>query len=98
MMGSWIECLCGTRLHTNLFTGTNVYRLINDSDYDTIEDLVDRDKLSDLFFNKGIPVYCCARCGRLVVEWPEQGGPSFYLPEGKHAEGRRRKTTTIRND
>ena len=52
MMGSWIECLCGTRIRTNLFTGANVYRLINDSDYDTITDPVDRDKLSDLFLRK----------------------------------------------
>jgi len=84
-MGSWLECLCGGRIHTNLFTGTNIYRLIRDTDYDAIEDPVDRDKLSDLFFKKGIPVYRCEKCGRLIVEW-EDGEPTFYLPGGQRAK------------
>jgi hypothetical protein len=85
-MGSWLRCICGGVIHTNLFAGENICRLIKDSDYDAIEDPVDREKLSDLFFNKGIPVYHCSRCGRLLVEWDEEGGPTFYLPEGKSAE------------
>jgi hypothetical protein len=55
-MGSWLECLGGGRIHTNLFTGTNIYKLIKDADYDAIKDPVDRDKLSDLFFRRGITV------------------------------------------
>ncbi len=81
-MGSWFECLCGARIHKNLFTGTNICKLVKDSDYDAIEDPVDRDKLADLFFHKGITVYRCSRCGRLAVEW-EDSGPTFYSPEGK---------------
>jgi membrane protein DedA with SNARE-associated domain len=49
-MGSWLECLCGRRIHTNFFTGTNIYKLIKDADYDALEDPVDRHKLSGLFF------------------------------------------------
>jgi hypothetical protein len=82
-MGSWMECLCGARIHTNLFTGTAIYRLIKDSDYDAIEDPVDRGKLSDLFFKKGVTLYHCSRCGRLIVAWDEKAGPTFYLPEEK---------------
>ncbi len=82
-MGSWIECLCGCRVHTNLFAGENVWMIIKDLDYDAIEDPVDRDKLHDLFFKKGIPVYLCSGCGRLLVDWDEEGGVTFYLPEGK---------------
>ncbi len=92
MMGSWLECLCGSLIHTNLFTGTNIYQLIKDADYDALEDPVDRDKLSDLFFRRGITVYHCQKCGRLIVEW-EDGDPTFYLPEGKRAEASGKKKT-----
>ena len=85
-MGSWIKCLCGYLIHTNLFAGENVFMLIKDSDYDSVEDPVDRDKLSDLFFRKGIPVYICSRCGRLLVDLGEERGPTFYQPEGKRTE------------
>ena len=84
-MGSWITCTCGGLIHTNIFSGTGIFQLIRDSDYDAIEDPVDRDKLSDLFFKKGTTVYRCHSCGRLLIEWDE-GAPTFYLPEGKYAE------------
>lgn len=80
-MGSWITCKCGAHIHTNMFTGTHVYRLIEDSDYDAVEDPVDRNKLEDLFFRKGVTVYRCGACGRLAVEWDHTSGPAFYLPE-----------------
>jgi hypothetical protein len=85
-MGSWIQCLCGAFIHTNLFTGTDVYRLLKDSEYDSLDDPVDRDKLETLFFTKGIPVYRCKECGRLVVEWDNESAPLFYLPEEKNAD------------
>jgi len=69
-----------------MFTGTSIYQLIKDADYDAVEDPVDRDKLSDLFFKKGVTVYRCHSCGRLLVEWDDKGAPTFYLPEGKVAE------------
>ena len=82
-MGSWIRCLCGGLIHTNMFCGTHISQLIEDSAYDAIEDPVDRDKLADLFFNKGATVYRCLNCGRLLVEWDNKSAPTFYLPEGK---------------
>lgn len=82
-MGSWIKCLCGGLIHTNLFTGTSVYRLIKDSDYDSLEEPIDVGKLSHLFFSLGIPVFRCHKCGRLAVEWDPANDPVFYLPEGK---------------
>ena len=85
-MGSWITCLCGGLIHTNMFSGTHICRLIEDSDYDAIDDPVDRDKLRHLYFNKGVTVYRCLNCGRLLVEWDNDGIPTFYLPEGKRAE------------
>ncbi len=82
-MGSWIECICGSLIHTNMFTGTKIYQLIEDTDYDAIDDPVDRDKLDDLFFKKGVTVYHCHSCGRLLVEWDDKGVPTFYLSEVK---------------
>jgi hypothetical protein len=79
-MGSWITCPCGAHIHTNLFAGTGVSRLIKDSDYDAIDDPVDRAKLEDLFFRSGIPVYRCGKCGRLAVEWDQASGVAFYSP------------------
>ncbi len=86
-MGSWIGCVCGGLVHTNMFTGTHIYQLIEDADYVAVEDTVDLDNLSDLFFKKGVTVYRCSSCGRLLVEWDDdKGGPTFYLPECKYAE------------
>jgi len=79
-MGSRLECLCGNLVYTNHF-----YMLIKDTDYDAVEAPVDYDKLSNLFW-KGIMAYRCGSCGRLIVEWDGQTGPTFYLPEGQQAE------------
>ena len=82
-MGSWITCRCGASIHTNLFAGTAVYRLVSDSDYDSLEEPVDRGQVEDLFFNRGIPAYRCKRCGRLAVQWDRERAPEFYAPEGR---------------
>jgi len=82
-MGSWITCPCGASIHTNLFAGTTVYRLISDSDYDALEGPVDRGKLEALFFDHGIPAYRCKSCGRLAVQWDKEQAPVFYAPEGR---------------
>ena len=50
----------------------HIYRLIEDSDCDAVEDPVDRDKLEDLFFKKGFAVHRCLSCGRLLIEWDEK--------------------------
>jgi hypothetical protein len=72
--------------------------LIDDADYDAVEDPVDRDKLSDLFFKKGVTVYRCLSCGRLLVEWgDDKGGPVFYLPERKYAEIAGREPAALQN-
>lgn len=98
-MGSWIRCLCGGLIHTNMFTGTHICQLIEDSDYDAIEDPVDQDKLSDLFFKKGVTVYRCLSCGRLLVEWGDaKGGPMFYLPERKYAQIPGPEPATLQKD
>jgi hypothetical protein len=87
-MGSWITCVCGALIHTNLFAGATAYRLISDADYDALDDPIDRDTVEALFFEKGIPVYRCRTCNRLVVRWDKQGKHLFYVPEGKTAEQR----------
>jgi hypothetical protein len=65
-----------------MFSGTRIYQLIEDSDYDAVEDPVDRDKLENLFIKKGITVYPCLHCGRLLVEWDKKGNLTIYRPEG----------------
>lgn len=80
-MGSWLKCSCGASIHTNLFAGAGVCRLIRDSDYDSLDDPVDRAGLEALFFSKGIPVYRCTACGRLAVEWDRGSAPVFYTPD-----------------
>lgn len=84
-MGSWLNCPCGGRIHTNAFAGAGVCRLIRDSDYDAVEDPVDREKLEDLFFHAGVPVYRCGKCGRLAVEWSAESPPVFYTPPESEA-------------
>jgi hypothetical protein len=80
-VGSWIKCKCGCDVHTNLFAGADVYQLIRDADYNAVEDPVDRDKLADLFFKKGKPVYRCSGCSRIIVEWNTEVECSFYALE-----------------
>jgi len=80
-MGSRMECLCGNLVYTNHF-----YRLIKDTDYDALEEPLDYEKLSDLFWHKGVTAYRCVSCGRLIVEWEDEEGPTFYLPEAKRAQ------------
>jgi len=82
-MGSWMTCKCGGLVHLNMFSGTHIYQLVEDSDYDAVEDPIDRDKLEGLFFRKGVTVYRCHSCGRLLIEWDDKDGLSVYLPEGK---------------
>jgi tetratricopeptide (TPR) repeat protein len=82
-MGSWIQCKCGAAVHTNPFAGAPVYWLIRDNDYETVfEDDNGVTKAAGLFREKGIPVYRCSGCNRLIVEWEGQGTPVSYLPEG----------------
>jgi hypothetical protein len=66
-----------------MFAGTGVSQLIKDSDYDSVEDPVDRQKLEDLYFRKGRTVYPCGICGRLLIQWDDNDAPQFYKPEGK---------------
>jgi hypothetical protein len=82
-MVSWLKCKCGGLINLNMFSGTHIYQLIEDSDYDAVEDPVSRNQLENLFFKKGITVYPCLNCGRLLVEWDEKSGLTVYLPEGK---------------
>jgi hypothetical protein len=79
-MSSWTTCPCGAKIHTNPFAGAEVYRLVRDSDYDAVNDPVDREALESLFFKSGKPAYRCAACGRIAVEW-DGASPVFYLPE-----------------
>lgn len=81
-MGSWLNCICGARIHTNFFTGTDIYKLIKDADYDAVGEPLTWQKLQDLFFQKGVTVYHCRSCGRLAIEWGDDGGVTFYKLEG----------------
>ena len=85
-MGSWMTCICGGLIHLNMFSGTHIYQLIEDADYDAVDDPVDRDKLAELYFKKGTTVYRCLTCGRLVADWAGDGNVTFYLPELKRPE------------
>jgi tetratricopeptide (TPR) repeat protein len=81
-MGSWIKCRCGAAVHTNPHAGAPVYWLIRDTDYESLlNDNIDWKKTSDIFLEKGISVYRCSECNRLIVEWEKQKAPVYYLPE-----------------
>ncbi len=85
-MGSWMTCVCGGLIHLNMFAGTHICQLIEDADYDMVEDPVDREKIEDLYFKKGVTVYRCLTCGRLAIDWEDNGNVTFYLPELKRPE------------
>jgi hypothetical protein len=65
-MGSWIDCLCGEKLNTNLFSTDYGYFLISQLAFDGIPDPVDRKELEQLMF-RAEKVLRCSRCARLLV-------------------------------
>lgn len=79
-MASWIRCACGNQIHTNLFAGAQVYRLIQDEEYDRLESSDGPDAASRLFL-AGREVFRCAACSRLIVFWERSGEPMYYLEE-----------------
>lgn len=78
-MASWISCICGNRLHTNLFSAAKVFRLIRDDEWDALGESPDWHDVSLAFLN-GREVFRCAKCSRLIVFW-ERGGPPMYYVE-----------------
>ncbi len=76
-MASWMRCECGNLIHTNLFSGTKVYLLIRDDEFDALpEPLTSRE-----FIRAARTVLHCSRCGRLAVHWVRGGNPTVYVEE-----------------
>ena len=79
-MSSWLRCDCGNLIHTNLFTGTGIFKLVLDEDFDRLVEPFDAEAVHDLFWH-GHTVYRCRPCGRLYVQWARGGELTVYLPE-----------------
>jgi hypothetical protein len=75
-----------SRSWARVAVATNPTDFPADSDYDAVEDPVDRKKLEALFFDKGRAVYRCGQCGRLMVEWDRTAAVTFYEPVAKKEE------------
>ena len=84
-MASWIQCACGNRIHTNLFAGAQVYRLIQDKEYEQLERPNESGAAGRLFLS-GHEVFRCAACSRLIVFWERSGEPRYYLEENAGPE------------
>ncbi len=82
VMASNIRCVCGASVHTNLFSGANVYRLIRDDEFEQMPESPDPDVASRLFLG-GREVFRCSACSRLIVFWDRSaiGRPTFYSEE-----------------
>jgi hypothetical protein len=79
-MASWIICTCGERIHTNLFCGATVYRLVSDDQFDAIPAQIDMESLGFRFAD-ATPVFRCRACGRLHIEWERNQALTVYTPE-----------------
>jgi hypothetical protein len=79
-MGSWLKCDCGHLIHTNMFCGANVYRLIRDDEFDELAENAPPEEFRNLFFS-GREVFHCKNCGRLIVQWEKGGKLSVYVEE-----------------
>ena len=79
-MSSWLRCDCGGLIHTNLFAGTGVLKLILDEDFDRLAEPFDTEAVRQLFFG-GVTAYRCSQCGRLYVQWGTDGKLTTYLPQ-----------------
>jgi hypothetical protein len=80
LMGSWLRCVCGNQIHTNLFSSANVYRLIRDDEWDALGDEPKWRDVSVLFV-RNREVFSCPKCSRLIVFWDRDGEPTYYTQE-----------------
>ena len=76
-MASWIKCDCGNLIHTNLFAGANVFRLIRDDEWDALGESPHWRDVSVLFVLSR-EVFRCTKCARLIVFWERDGTPTIY--------------------
>jgi hypothetical protein len=68
IMGSWIICSCGARIHKNLFAGARVCVLIADEHLDQIPEGVSANDALNVVVFKGDKVVQCRQCDRLYIE------------------------------
>jgi hypothetical protein len=87
VMASNIQCVCGSLVHTNLFSGAKVYSLIRDDEYDQMSEPNAPDAASRLFLG-GREVFRCSTCLRLIVFWDRSPTcrPTFYAEEHHNFE------------
>ena len=79
-MGSWVTCVCGNRIHKNLFTSTGVCVVVCDEVLDGFEDdSVAGDCVSEIVRSGDILVRC-SQCGRIAIEG-KSGGITLYAKE-----------------
>lgn len=86
IMSSWLRCVCGNLLHTNLFAGAGVFKLILDEDFNQLTEPFDTDAVSHLF-GHGRTMYRCSHCDRLYVQWERGGELTIYAPEQPNKAG-----------
>jgi hypothetical protein len=79
-MSSWMICTCGERIHTNLFCGATVYRLISDDEFDALPESIGVDALGAKFAD-ATAVFRCRACGRLHIRWQRNEECTTYVPE-----------------
>ena len=86
-MGSWVICLCGNRLHTNLFSGAGISLVVPEAWADQGFEGMDADRIIDsLILASGIQIHC-PRCSRMLLVNDGDGSRRvrFYSPEESDA-------------
>lgn len=80
-----IKCRCNNYFSTDSFPSPYGFRMFSESDYDQIEDPVNRRSLENLFLNSA-EVYKCPVCNRLILVNRKDNSLTFFINEGEKEE------------
>jgi hypothetical protein len=72
-----MTCTCGARIGMGSFPNDDVFKVISETQYDSIEDPVDRASLEKLFVS-GFTLCRCKNCGTVIIIWEKGKMPTFY--------------------
>lgn len=82
-MGSWVICLCGNKLHKNLFSGAGISLVVPEEWADQKFEGMDGERVIDALVLASEKQIHCPRCSRLVLinDGDSEYRVRFYLPE-----------------
>ena len=82
-----IKCNCDITIPTGISPHPQGYYLISEADAEALDrgNSVTSSECADDIVRKGLRVYRCENCGRLLLFWQKGRAAQFYIPEATKA-------------